>query len=178
MIQVFKYLALVLAVFCFSFIQAQSFDTEFGKNRVQYNDDFKYWSRYETASFITYWYGKSKMVARTVMPLAEMDHSEIQSIIEHRINDKIEILVYSDLSDLKQSNIGSEQSFTSITGQTKIVGNKMFVYFDGDHQHLRQMIREGIATVYINAMIFGSDIQEIVQNAVLLNLPPWYRVAW
>ena len=21
----------------------QSFDTEFGKNRVQYNDDFKYW---------------------------------------------------------------------------------------------------------------------------------------
>ncbi|MCB9327583.1 MAG: hypothetical protein H6572_02765 [Lewinellaceae bacterium] len=175
MIQVFKYLALVLAVFCFSFIQAQSFDTEFGKNRVQYNDDFKYWSRYETASFITYWYGKSKMVARTVMPLAEMDHSEIQSIIEHRINDKIEILVYSDLSDLKQSNIGSEQSFTSITGQTKIVGNKMFVYFDGDHQHLRQMIREGIATVYINAMIFGSDIQEIVQNAVLLNLPPWYK---
>jgi hypothetical protein len=158
-----------------SLIFSQSFDTEFGKNRVQYNDDFKYWNRYETNNFITYWYGKSKMVARIVMPLAEMDHTEIQTLIEHKINDKIEILVYSDLADQKQSNIGSEQSFSSVTGQTKIVGNKLFVYFDGNHQNLRRQIREGIANVYINSIMFGSGLQEIVQNAVLLDLPAWYK---
>ncbi len=171
-----KYFLPLFFIFFSANTYAQSFDTEFGKNRVQYNDDFKYWNRYETDNFITYWYGKSKMIARTVMPLAEMDHADIQSLIEHRVNDKLQILVYSDIADLKQSNIGSESSFTSKTGQTKIAGNKMFVYFDGDHQHLRKQIREGIASVYINAMMFGTGIQEIVQNAVLLDLPDWFKV--
>ena len=57
----------------------------------------------------------------------------------------------------------------------KIVGNKMFVYFNGDHNDLRRQVREGIASVYLNAMLFGSNLQEIVQNAVMMNLPNWFK---
>ena len=92
------------------------------------------------------------------------------------MNDKIEIIVYTDLTDLKQSNIGSEEAFVNTGGQTKIVGNKIFVYFNGDHNHLRKQIREGVASVYLNAMLFGSNLQEIVQNAVMMNLPEWFKV--
>ena len=92
------------------------------------------------------------------------------------MNDKIEIIVYTDLTDLKQSNIGSEEAFVNTGGQTKIVGNKIFVYFNGDHNHLRRQIREGVASVYLNAMLFGSNLQEIVQNAVMMNLPEWFKV--
>ncbi len=153
----------------------QSINTQFGKNRVQYHDDFKNWWQYESNNFVTYWYGKARNVAQPVILMAEMDHDEIQRVLEHRINDKIEIIVYLDISDLKQSNIGTEDTFTSNTGETKIVGNKMFVYFDGNHLNLRQKIREGLATVYFNNMLFGSNIQEIIQNALLLNLPEWYK---
>lgn len=153
----------------------QSINTEFGKNRVQYHDDFNNWWEYETGNFITYWYGKGRFIAQPTIRMAEMDHDAIQKILEHRINDKIEIIVYTDITDLKQSNIGMEETFTNKTGETKIVGNKMFVYFDGEHEHLRQKIREGIATVYFNNMLFGSTIQEIIQNAVLLNIPDWYK---
>lgn len=156
-------------------LNAQSINTEFGKNRVQYHDDFNDWWMYETENFITYWYGKSKQVAIPTMQLAEADHDHVQKVLEHRMNDKIEILVYTDLSDLKQSNIGTEETFASKGGETKIVGNKMFVYFNGVHADLRTKIREGIAQVYFNNMLFGSNIQEIVQNAVLLNLPNWYK---
>src|SRR5690606_39087444 len=52
---------------------------------------------------------------------------------------------------------------------------KMFVYFNGDHLHLRRQIREGIASVFLNAMLFGSNLQEIVQNAVMMNLPEWFK---
>lgn len=153
----------------------QSFDTEFGKNRVQYNDDFKYWSQYESENFITYWYGKGKNTAYTVIQIAEYDHDEIRKQIEHRINDKIEIIVYSDLADLKQSNIGSEELMSGSSGETKIVGTKMLVYFDGNHQNLRRKIKEGIASVYFSSMLFGTNFQEVVQNAVLLDLPVWYK---
>ncbi len=156
-------------------MHGQITNEQFGKNRVQYHDDFKNWWMYETDNFITYWYGKERNIAQAVIQTAEMDHNEILKILEHRINDKIEIIVYLDLTDLKQSNLGSEEAFTNKAGQTKIIDNKMFVYFNGDHRNLRRQIREGIASVYINAMLYGSNLQEIVQNAVLLDLPEWYK---
>lgn len=158
-----------------SFLKGQSINTEFGKNRVQYHEDFKNWWQYETENFIVYWYGKGRNVAQAVIQLCEYDHDEVQRVLEHRMNDKIEIIVYTDVTDLKQSNIGTEESFVSRTGETKIVGNKMFVYFDGDHALIRKKIREGIANVYLNNMLFGSNIQEIIQNAVLLDIPEWYK---
>ena len=169
-----------ISILLFSFLSigwlaAQNNAVEFGKNRVQHHDDFNQWLQYETANFVTYWYGKSQNVGQAAVQLAELDHDEIQGILEHRINDKIELIVYGDITDLKQSNIGSEEAFINNAGQTKIVGNKVFIYFNGDHNHLRKQIREGIASVYLNAMLFGSNIQEIVQNAVTLNLPEWFK---
>jgi hypothetical protein len=153
----------------------QTTQTEFGKNRVQFHTDFAEWSQYESRNFIAYWYGEGRLIGQSVVQMAEYDFFDIQGILEHRLNDKIEIIVYTDLTDLKQSNIGSEEAFVNTGGQTKIVGNKMFVYFNGDHTDLRRQVREGVASVYLNAMLFGSNLQEIVQNAVMMNLPNWFK---
>jgi hypothetical protein len=165
---------LFLCLFVVGNLMAQSIDTEFGKNRVQYHDNFKYWSKYETDNFIVYWYGKGRFIAQAAIQIAEMDHDEIRKLIEHKMNDKIEIVVYMDLSDLKQSNIGMEQAFVSKTGETKIVGNKLFVFSDGNHQNLRRQVREGIASVYLNHMLYGSSFQELVQNSVSIDIPNWF----
>lgn len=153
----------------------QGIQTQYGKNRVQFHRDFDEWSQYESDNFITYWYGEGRNIGQAVVQLAEQDFASVQQLLEHRINEKIQIIVYTDLTDLKQSNIGSEEAFTNTGGQTKIVGNKVFVYFDGNHRHLRRQIKEGIAEVFLDAMLFGSNIQEIVQNAVALNLPEWFK---
>ena len=164
-----------LFLFIGSSLHAQNTDVKFGKNRIQYHDDFENWLQYETPNFITYWYGKARNVGQAAVQIAELDHDAIQNTLEHRINDKIELIVYGDLTDLKQSNIGSEEVFMNAVGQTKIVGNKVFIYFNGDHKHLRKQIRQGIASVYLNSMLFGSNLQEIVQNAVMMNLPTWFK---
>ncbi|MEM1214779.1 MAG: hypothetical protein AAGJ82_03795 [Bacteroidota bacterium] len=156
-------------------VAAQTSQVRFGKNRVQHHRDFDEWLKYESDNFITYWYGEGRNIGQAVVQLAEYDFNFVQSILEHRINEKLQIIVYTDISDLKQSNIGNEEVFSTAGGQTKIVGNKIFVYFNGDHNHLRRQIREGIATVYLEAMLFGSNLQEMVQNAVLLNLPEWFK---
>jgi len=157
-------------------LSGQSIATEFGKNRVQYHDDQFNWSRYETENFVTYWYGKSRNIAQPIIQLAELDHDEIQKILEHTLSYKIEIIVYTDLSDLLQSNIGGEEAFTNQAKTTKVDGYKILVYFDGNHQALRERIRSGVANVYLNSILFGTNLQEIVQNALLLNLPKWFSV--
>ncbi len=130
---------------------------------------------YETENFVTYWYGKGREIAHTVVQMAELDNPSIQNVLEHKMNDKIELIVYLDLTDMKQSNLGIEEQFISQGGITKVVENKVFLYFNGDHNDLRKSLREGIASVYINSMLHGNNLQEIVQNAVLLNLPDWFQ---
>ncbi len=157
------------------FAHAQGAQVEFGKNRVQYHRDFDEWSEYESDHFITYWYGDGRNIGQAAVQIAEQEYRAVQSLMEHRINNKLQLIVYIDLTDIKQSNVGSEEAFTNTGGQTKIVGNKIFIYFDGDHNNLRRQIREGIASVFLDAMLFGANIQEIVQNAVMLTLPEWFK---
>ncbi len=182
---------LSLLLFCCLFsagLFAQTSQVEFGKNRVQYHKDFDSWEQYESDNFITYWYGEGRDLGQSVVQIAEYDFGYIQKMLEHRMNEKVQLIVYRDVTDLKQSNIGSEEVFTlpgtqnlgssasyiSAT-QTKFLGNKAFVYFNGDHSDLRRQVREAMASVYIEHMLYGSSVQEVVQNAVLLNLPPWFK---
>lgn len=168
-------LVAMMAMACPSLLLAQTTSqTSFGKNRVQYHHQFDDWSLYETQNLTTYWYGDARSVAHAALQMAEYDFPIIQQLLEHQLTDKIELLVFSDLTDLKQSNIGEDDVFMLSSGETKVVGNKVFIYFDGNHQHLRAQIREGIAGVLVNSMLYGANLQEIVSNAVLLNLPGWY----
>ncbi len=148
---------------------------QFGKNRIQFHKLFDDWDQYESENFITYWYGQGRYVGQAAAQLAELDFEEIQKTLEYRLNDKMEIIVYTDLTDLHQSNIGGEETFVTKGGQVKVVGEKMFVYFDGDHTHLRKQVREGIAGIFLNSMLFGANLQEVVQNAISLNLPEWFK---
>ena len=148
---------------------------EFGKNRVQFHKNFDEWSKYESENFIAYWYGVGRYVGQAAVQLAEYDFAYVQRILEHRINEKVQLIVYTDLTDLKQSNIGSEETFENSAEITKVVGKKIFVYFNGDHNHLRKQIRAGIATIYLESMLYGASLTEVIQNAVLLSLPDWFK---
>jgi hypothetical protein len=173
--KLYIYLIFILSFLSSSALMAQINQMEFGKNRVQYHRFFDEWSEYESENFITYWYGQGRFIGQSAAQLAELDYEEIQKALEYRMNDKMEIIVYADITDLHQSNIGSEETFATEPGQVKVIGEKIFIYFDGNHTHLRRQVREGIATVFINAMLFGSNLQEVVQNAISLNLPEWFK---
>ncbi len=174
------YLKLLIYILTISFLfplilSGQEINTRFGKNRVQYSDDFDTWYRYETQNFVTYWYGKSRNVAIASMQLAEYDFNEIQNILEHRMNEKIELIVYGDIGELYQTNIGLQSDDPINVETIQLVGTKLYVHFDGNTNHLRESIREGIAKVYIYSMIYGSSFQEIVQNSFMSEMPEWFK---
>ncbi len=146
----------------------------FGKNRVQYNDFL--WTFYRFKGFDTYFYLGGQELAIFTGRTAEADIAEIEKLFDYRINGRFQFMIYNRLSDLKQSNIGleGEEQNTNTGGLTRIVGNKVLIYFDGDYRHFREQIRAGVSLVMINQLMYGGSIKDRLQASVLLNLPEWF----
>jgi len=167
-----RFISTIILSFFFSVLFGQQINTEFGKNRIQFQE-FE-WIEHETDNFVFYWYGGGKAIGSYASILTEESYEEIKTILQYRIRTKIHVIVYNDLSDLKQSNIGNDPTFQNTGGVTKIEGNKMFVYFNGDHHDLKVQIRKGISKILVNNLLFGQNVREVVQNALLLDLPSWF----
>lgn len=144
---------------------------EFGKNRVQFNR-FK-WSFYQSPNFNVHYYQNGLELAKFVNQVAEQDLPGLEEFIEFSVQRRINIVVYNHFNDYKQSNIGLGLEWPNVGGVTRLVNNKMVVYFNGDHNDLRRQIREGIARVLVETLLFGDDLGEFAQNQALLDLPKW-----
>ncbi|HLP51289.1 MAG TPA: hypothetical protein VK154_10425, partial [Chitinophagales bacterium] len=146
----------------------------FGQNRVQYKDfTFSY---YESDNFITYYYLGGQDIAKYVIKAAEDNSDDISKILDYRYKRKIDIIIYNTITELNQTNIGIYDPGQAQGGSIKIPEGKLFIYFNGDHANLDKQIREGIAKIYVDKLVQGTSFGETIQNAVLLNLPDWYKV--
>ncbi|MEP7111202.1 MAG: hypothetical protein ABI760_24615, partial [Ferruginibacter sp.] len=150
---------------------AQVNTVEFGKNRVQYKK-FK-WQFYQTRNFNTYFNQNGQELAKFVAQVAEEEAPKIEAFTEYSLQRRAYIIVYNEFADLQQSNIGLGIDWQITGGATQLVNNKMVVYFNGDHAHLRKQIREGIARILTDNILFGDDLGEFAGNQALLDLPKW-----
>lgn len=151
---------------------AQTNTVTFGQNRLQYK--IFHWRYYQTDNFNTYFSQGGLNLGKFVAQVAEEELPKIEKDMDYGIRQRVNIVVYNDYTDLKQSNIGIGLQWQNTGGVTKLVGNKMIVYFNGNKNDLRIQIRQGIANVLIQNMLFGNDVGEFAGNAALLNLPKWY----
>lgn len=156
---------------------AQNAQEVFGKNKVQYNKDQADWWIYETSNLVYYWYGKGRNAAHFFINLAEEENQKVLGLFEYHPKEKIELIIYSDLSDLHQSNLDLSHFHTpklwNLEPRTK--EQKILVYFDGDHQHALKLLRKGLVQVYFNSMFSGTNFQEVIQKVISYKLPPWFE---
>ena len=169
---------LVKKIFLFSFSLlaalvsvAQVSSVEYGKNRLQFKK-FK-WQYYQTGNFNTYFNQNGQELAKYVAQVAEKELPSIESFTEYSLQRRANIVIYNSFNDMQQSNIGIGIDWQNTGGVTKLVNNKMLVYFNGDHNDLRKQIREGLAKILTDNVLFGDDLGEFAGNQALLDLPQW-----
>lgn len=145
---------------------------EYGKNRVQYNR-FD-WVFYRFERFDVYFYRGNRELAAQVARMAEEQLPKIESLLDAPLDDRVQILVFNNLSDLKQSNVnsGKDEDYNT-PGVTRISGRRLFLHFDGNFVNLEGDLRAGLAEVVLSNLIYG-DFAQSIKNSTLLNLPEWY----
>lgn len=152
-------------------VNAQVSSVEFGKNRVQYKK-FK-WNYYQSLNFNAYYNQKGEEIAKYVIQMAEEELPGIERFVEYTLQRRANIIIYNSFNDMQQSNIGLNSDWISADGTTQLVNNKLIVYFTSNHEDLRRQIREGIAKVLTQNILFGDDLGEVAGNKALLDLPKW-----
>lgn len=168
-----KVLSLIacIIVFVSTTTYAQVSTVEFGKNRVQYQK-FK-WKYYQTEDFNTYFSQDGLGLGKYVAQIAATELPSIEEFVEYGLQRRANIIVYNSFDEMQQSNIGLDVDWQTTGGITKLVNNKMLVYFDGNHDNLRRQIRQGLAKILVDNLLFGDDLGEFAANQALLDLPKW-----
>ena len=110
------------------FVQAQVNTVEFGKNRIQHKK-FK-WKFYQSENFNTYISQGGNELGKFVAQVAEEELLELETFIESSLQRRANIIIYTNFEDYKQSNIGLGIDWQQAGGLTKLVNNKLVVFFD------------------------------------------------
>ena len=155
---------------------------QFGKNRIQYargdiiESDFFY-SFYRFNRFDVYFYPNGQELAQYVGEKAFTEISRLENYFEYSLSKRMIFLVFNKLNDFRQSNIGlvTGQEDTNIGGVTPILDNKVFLYFDGDHENLDEQIRATISEVILGEMVYGGSVRDKLASSTLVNIPEWFQ---
>lgn len=144
----------------------------YGKNRVQYNEFNWTYHRYE--QFDVFFYKGGRPIAEKAGVMAQRHLTRMQRLLDQPLEQRLRIMVFNSLTDLRQSNLNEEgeESFNT-GGVTRTAGTRMFVYFNGDYAHFEGQVREGMAYLLVQNMLYGG-FGSAVRNSTLLNLPEWY----
>jgi len=144
----------------------------FGKNRVQYNEFDWTFFRYE--SYDVFFYKNGRPIAEKASVMVGRNLKRMERVLNQGLDQRIHVMVFNSLTDLKQSNLNpSDDDSYNTGGVTRTAGTRMFVYFNGDYAHLEQQIREGLAYLMLSNMLYGGFTSSL-KNSTLLNLPEWY----
>lgn len=156
---------------------AQNSRELFGKNKIQYTDDQFNWWQYETPHFVVYYYGKSRESAKFITEIAESENKAIQKLFEFHLRDKIELVLYADPSDHAQTNINLDGIWPEKKWKTqpRLKGQKILLFFDGNHSDLRNSLRSGLIQLYFASFFDGTALQDAVQQVVDFKLDAWFE---
>jgi hypothetical protein len=134
------------------------------------------WTYFDFERFRVYLYEGGQEIARYAATSFDRQLPIMEKRLDYQIEDKIDVIVYNNQSDFKQSNIGlASEDNGNIGGVTRIIGDKIFIYFTGSHADLDKQIRAALSELMIDQMMYGGRTRDIVKNSTLLSLPDWFK---
>jgi Tol biopolymer transport system component len=147
----------------------------FGKNRVQYYDYF--WSYYRFDDFDCYYNESGSDLARFTANYASKKLKEVEEYFDYTLNKRLIFVIYNKQAEYKQSNIGlvsfSDDEY-NLGGYSRIIKNKVQLYYEGDHVAYEKQIAQSIVQVIVNEMLSNADVKDRTSSSSSVTTPDWY----
>ncbi len=146
----------------------------FGKNRIQHNDF--YWTYFRFDEMDCYYTEFGREVAEYACKVAEEKLNEIEDYFDYTLDKRLILIVYNKKNDFRQSNIGliSAEDDYNVGGYSRVIKNKVMLWFNGDHEEFSRLIASAIAEVVVYEMLYNADMRDRVTSNSQIQIPDWY----
>jgi hypothetical protein len=147
----------------------------FGKNRVQYFN--YYWSFYRFDDFDCYFNEYGSDLAQFTAEYARKKLDEIEDYFDYTLEKRIIFVIYNKNNEYRQSNIGlvtfDEDNYNT-GGFSRIIKNKVMLYYEGDHVAYQKQIAASITEVIIKEMLYNADFKDRITSSSEIAMPDWF----
>jgi len=147
----------------------------FGKNKVQYFD--YYWQFYRFEDFDCYFNEYGRDLAQFTAAYAKKKLAETEDYFDYTLEKRLIFVIYNKNAEFKQSNIGLttfEEDSYNTGGYSRIIKNKVMLYYENDHVAFQKQIASAITEVIINEMLYDADQKDRVSSSSQIYMPDWY----
>ena len=147
----------------------------FGKNKVQYID--YYWQFYRFDDFDCYFNEYGRDLAQFTAAYAKKKLAEIEDYFDYTLEKRLIFIIYNKNAEFKQSNIGLttfEEDSYNTGGYSRIIKNKVMLYYENDHVAYQKQIASSITEVIINEMLYNADQKDRISSSSQIYMPDWY----
>ncbi len=146
----------------------------FGKNRVQHGQF--YWTYFRFDEIDCYYNEFGREVAEYAAKVAYEKLNEIEDYFDYSLNKRLILIIYNKKNDFRQSNIGliSDEEDYNVGGYSKVIKNKVMLWFNGDHEEFSKLIAAAIAEVVVYEMLYNADLRDRVASHNQIQIPDWY----
>ncbi len=145
---------------------------KFGRNRIQFKD-FK-WRYLSSDNFDVYFYDGGNVIARQVIEYLENEFDRLTDMIDYPPYSKTKVFLYNSVADLQQSNVGINDGTFTPSGETQFVKPYIEIASPGSVEALKEELIFKVSSLMVNEMLFGGNLKDMFQSAILLNLPAWF----
>lgn len=168
------FISTILLITLISHVNGQGINTKFGQNRI--NPKKTNWEILSYSNVNLFYYQGGEHHAKYAWENYILQHKEVENRLKYSISGDVNIIIYNNLSDYLQGNLEIVNPEFNYAGQTKMINNKMVLYYNGSDFDFTNQIKKEIAKVLVNEMLFGGSLNERLQNSALLELPDWYNI--
>ena len=147
----------------------------FGKNRVQYKS-FE-WRYYSYKDYDIFFYERDVNLGKYTAQYIKKIMSETENFFGITLDGRVLFIIYTNLTDFRQSNAGleTENSNFELGGKNQMIDNKVFIYYEGDHQKYEKQLRKLVALLYIRQILYGNAFTELLAGSSSIDVPEWFE---
>lgn len=153
-------------------VSAQRANEVFGKNRIQYRS-FE-WLYISGENFDVYYYDGRREIATQALQYLESEFDRITDLIGYSPYYKARVFLYNSLADQRQSNVGLNRTEYTVNGEIEFVKPYIEVSYLGTAQEFKRELLFKVSDLMVNEMMYGGNLKEIFQSALLMNLSEWF----
>jgi hypothetical protein len=141
-------------------------------HRIQYQKFA--WKFVASSNFEVYYLDTNEPLAKSTLTYLESDFVRITELISYSPVQKIKIFIYPNHETWLQSNGGISLANAKEVEEQNLAKFRIEIPFKDNLATFKQELTKQVARVYLQDLLYGGSVKDVLQNSLLLSVSDWY----